>query len=71
MDVSVASGGIGSSKGELRELLKLFLMFSGFSEQSNEERNQNMSLGLFLGPQNLLRNYFGTCWLGFLFMFLI
>lgn len=36
----MASGGIGSSKGELRELLKLFLMFSGFSEQSNEERNQ-------------------------------
>lgn len=71
MDASVASGGIGSSKGELRELLTLFLMFSGFSEQSNEERNQNMSLGLFLGPQSLLRNYSGNCWLGFLFMFLI
>lgn len=70
MDASVASGGIGS-KGELRELLTLFLMFSGFSEQSNEERNQNMSLGLFLGPQSLLRNYSGNCWLGFLFMFLI
>lgn len=58
-------------EGRAEELLKLFLRFSDFSEQSNEERNQNMSLGLFLGPQSLLRNYSGTCWLRFLFMFLI
>lgn len=45
----------GFFEGRTEELLKLFLRFSDFSEQSNEERNQNMSLGLFLGPQSLLK----------------